>query len=176
MIVKSVQLCAYRNYESLSLIFDSGVNILYGDNAQGKTNVLESIYMSGTSKSHKGSKDKETIRFGKEEAHIRTIVEKQGQEYRIDMHIKKHKAKGIAINQVPIKKASDLFGILNVIFFSPEDLNIIKDGPSERRRFCCQLRIVFLRETLFHSPLCIRIDCHDHIHVSSCNDSQGRFS
>lgn len=148
MIVKSVQLCDYRNYESLSLIFDSGVNILYGDNAQGKTNVLESIYMSGTSKSHKGSKDKETIRFGKEEAHIRTIVEKQGQEYRIDMHIKKHKAKGIAINQVPIKKASDLFGILNVIFFSPEDLNIIKDGPSERRRFLdmelCQLDKIYL--------------------------------
>ena len=148
MIVKSVQLSDYRNYESLDIKFDSGINILYGDNAQGKTNVLESIYMSGTTKSHKGSKDKETIRFGKDEAHIKTIVEKQGIEYKIDMHIKKHKTKGIAINQMPIKKASDLFGVLNLIFFSPEDLNIIKDGPAERRRFLdlelCQLDKIYL--------------------------------
>ena len=148
MIVKSVQLSDYRNYESLDIKFDSGINILYGDNAQGKTNVLESIYMSGTTKSHKGSKDKETIRFGKDEAHIKTIVEKQGIEYKIDMHIKKHKTKGIAINQMPIKKASDLFGVLNLIFFSPEDLNIIKDGPAERRRFLdlelCQIDKIYL--------------------------------
>ncbi|SFQ22267.1 DNA replication and repair protein RecF [Lachnospiraceae bacterium XBB1006] len=148
MIVKSIELFDFRNYESLDLKFDEGVNILYGDNAQGKTNILEAIYMSGTTKSHRGTKDKETIRFGKEEAHIRTIVEKQGKEYKIDMHIKKHKTKGIAINQMPIKKASDLFGVLNLIFFSPEDLNIIKDGPAERRRFLdlelCQLDKIYL--------------------------------
>ncbi|MCR4955836.1 MAG: DNA replication/repair protein RecF [Lachnospiraceae bacterium] len=148
MIVKSVELSNYRNYESLHIQFDSGINILYGDNAQGKTNVLESIYMSGTTKSHKGNKDKEVIRFGEEEAHIRTLVDKKGKEYKIDMHIKKHKTKGIAINQVPIKKAADLFGVLNLIFFSPEDLNIIKDGPSERRRFLdlelCQLDKIYL--------------------------------
>lgn len=148
MIIKSVELSNYRNYESLHLSFDSGINILYGDNAQGKTNVLESIYMSGTTKSHKGAKDKETIRFGQEESHIRTIIEKNSQEYRIDMHIKKHKTKGIAINQMPIKKASDLFGVLNLIFFSPEDLNIMKNGPSERRRFLdlelCQLDKIYL--------------------------------
>ncbi len=148
MIVKSVHLSDYRNYESLDINFDKGVNILYGDNAQGKTNVLESIYMSGTTKSHKGTKDKETIRFGKDEAHIKTIVDKKGIEYKIDMHIKKHRTKGIAINQMPIKKASDLFGVLNLIFFSPEDLNIIKDGPAERRRFIdlelCQLDKIYL--------------------------------
>jgi DNA replication and repair protein RecF len=148
MIVKSVELSDFRNYESLNLKFDKGINILYGDNAQGKTNVLEAIYMSGTTKSHRGTKDKETIRFGKEEAHIRTIVEKKGKEYKIDMHIKKHKTKGIAINQMPIKKASDLFGVLNLIFFSPEDLNIIKEGPAERRRFLdlelCQLDKIYL--------------------------------
>ena len=62
-------------------------------------------------------------------------VEKRGITYQIDMHLKKNKAKGIAINRIPIKKASELFGILNVVFFSPEDLNIIKNGPAERRRF-----------------------------------------
>lgn len=150
MILKSVELNNFRNYESLHMELDSGTNILYGDNAQGKTNILESIYVSGTTKSHKGSKDREMIRFGCEESHIRTIVEKGGVDYQIDMHLKKNSSKGIAINRIPIRKASELFGILNLVFFSPEDLNIIKNGPSERRRFLdmelCQLNKLYLYE------------------------------
>ena len=138
----------FRNYSDMYMEFDKGTNILYGDNAQGKTNILEAVYVSGTSRSHKGSKDKELIQFGQEESHIRTVVERDGLDYQIDMHIKKNKSKGIAINKVPIKKASELFGILNIVFFSPEDLNIIKNGPSERRRFLdmelCQLDKVYL--------------------------------
>ena len=110
MILKSVELNNFRNYESLHMELDSGTNILYGDNAQGKTNILESIYVSGTTKSHKGSKDREMIRFGCEESHIRTIVEKGGVDYQIDMHLKKNRSKGIAINRIPIRKASELFG------------------------------------------------------------------
>ena len=148
MILKSVALSHFRNYDDLYMEFDEGTNILYGDNAQGKTNVLESIYVSGTTKSHKGSKDRELIQFGQEESHIRTVVEKGGLDYQIDMHLKKNKSKGIAINRIPIKKASELFGILNIVFFSPEDLNIIKNGPSERRRFLdvelCQLDKIYL--------------------------------
>lgn len=135
MLVKSLELKNFRNYKTLEMEFDSGTNILYGDNAQGKTNILEAVYLSGTTKSHKSSKDREMIRFEKEESHIRTIVEKNDISYRIDMHLKKNKAKGIAINGVPIKKAADLFGIANFVFFSPEDLNILKNGPAERRRF-----------------------------------------
>lgn len=148
MILKSVELSNFRNYEALQMQFDQGTNILYGDNAQGKTNVLESVYVSGTTKSHRGSKDRELIRFGCEEAHIRTIVEKDSLEYQIDMHIKKNRSKGIAINKLPIKKAADLFGILNLVLFSPEDLNMIKNGPAERRRFLdfelCQLDKIYL--------------------------------
>lgn len=148
MILKSVELNNFRNYESLHMEFDSGTNILYGDNAQGKTNILESVYLSGTTKSHKGSKDREMIKFGCEEAHVRTVVEKDGLDYQIDLHLKKNRSKGIAINRIPIKKASELFGILNLVFFSPEDLNIIKNGPAERRRFLdlelCQLNKVYL--------------------------------
>ncbi len=135
MLVKSLELKNFRNYKTLEMEFDSGTNILYGDNAQGKTNILEAVYLSGTTKSHKSSKDREMISFEKEESHIRTIVEKNDISYRIDMHLKKNKAKGIAINGVPIKKAADLFGIANFVFFSPEDLNILKNGPAERRRF-----------------------------------------
>lgn len=148
MILKSLELNNFRNYETLKLNFDAGTNILYGDNAQGKTNILESVYVSGTTKSHKGSKDRDMIRFGCEESHIRTVVEKNGLDYQIDMHLKKNKSKGIAVNRVPIKRAAELFGILNLVFFSPEDLNIIKNGPSERRRFLdlelCQLDSVYL--------------------------------
>ena len=148
MILKSVALNHFRNYSDLSLEFDKGTNILYGDNAQGKTNVLESVYVSGTTRSHKGSKDRELIQFGEEEAHIRTVVEKKEKIYQIDMHIKKSRSKGIAINKIPIKRAAELFGILNIVFFSPEDLNIIKNGPSERRRFLdvelCQLDKIYL--------------------------------
>lgn len=150
MIIKSIELSNFRNYEHLDITFDEGTNILYGDNAQGKTNILEAAYVSGTTKSHKGSRDKEMIRFDQTESHIKTLVEKNEKEYQIDIHLKKNKAKGIAINKVPIKKASELFGILNIIFFSPEDLNIIKNGPAERRRFIdaelCQLDKIYLSD------------------------------
>jgi DNA replication and repair protein RecF len=148
MIIKSLELENFRNYETLSLNFDSGTNILYGDNAQGKTNILEAIYISATTKSHKSSKDRDIIKFGSEEAHIRTYVVKDGLENRVDMHLRKSKTKGIAINGQKIKKAAQLLGLLNVVFFSPEDLSIIKDGPTQRRRFVdmelCQLDSVYL--------------------------------
>ena len=135
MYIESIELKDYRNYETLSLSFDKGTNIFYGDNAQGKTNILEAVYLCGTTKSHRGSKDREMIRFDAEESHIRMFVKKEGISRKIDMHLKKNKAKGIAIDGIPIRKAGELFGILNLVFFSPEDLNIIKNGPGERRRF-----------------------------------------
>ena len=91
MIIKRLELADYRNYESLHLQFDKGTNILYGDNAQGKTNILEAIYVAATTKSHKGSKDNEIINFDKEEAHIRTYLEKDAVETRVDMHLQKSK-------------------------------------------------------------------------------------
>ena len=148
MIIKSLELMNFRNYEFLDLKFSEGTNILYGDNAQGKTNVLEAIYLSATTKSHKGSKDKDIVRFDKEEAHIRTYLEKEGIEYKIDMHLRKNKSKGVAVDGQKLKKAADLLGLLNIVFFSPEDLNIIKNGPAERRRFVdmelCQLGNFYL--------------------------------
>ena len=135
MYIESIELKDFRNYEYLNMNFDEKINIIYGDNAQGKTNILESMYVCATSKSHRGSKDREIIRFDNDESHIKVNVKKNDMNYRIDMHLKKNKPKGIAVNGIPIKRAVELFGILNIVFFSPEDLNIIKNGPSERRRF-----------------------------------------
>ena len=148
MIIESIELADFRNYETLMLTFDKGTNIFYGDNAQGKTNILEAIYVVATTKSHKGSKDKDIINFNKEESHIRAYIEKDEVKTRIDMHLRKSKSKGIAIDGQKIKKASELLGLLNVVFFSPEDLSIIKNGPAERRRFVdmelCQLDNFYL--------------------------------
>ncbi len=150
MKLKSLKLKNFRNYDLLNLELDERANIFYGDNAQGKTNILEAIYLAGTTKSHRGSKDRDMIKFEKEESHIELIVEKKGIDFCVDMHLKKNSPKGIAINKLPIKKAGELYGIINLVFFSPEDLNIIKNGPSERRRFIdlelAQLDKVYLND------------------------------
>ena len=157
MYIESVQLKNFRNYDSLELTFDKGTNIFYGNNAQGKTNILESLYLCGTTKSHRGSKDKEIVKFGEEEAHIRMMVNRNQINYKIDMHLRKNKAKGVAINGLPIKKASELFGVVNMVFFSPEDLNIIKNGPGERRRFLdmelCQLDKIYLSDLTTYNKI-----------------------
>lgn len=157
MYIKSLELNNFRNYNNLNISFENDTNILYGDNAQGKTNILESIYLAATTKSHRGNKDKEVIMFDHEEAHIKLIVIKQNVPLRIDMHLKKNKTKGIAINGIPIKRASELFGTLNVVFFSPEDLNIIKNGPSERRRFIdmelCQLDKIYVHNLITYNKI-----------------------
>lgn len=147
MKIKSIALKNFRNYDYLSLELDNGINIFYGDNAQGKTNILEAIYISATSKSHRTNQDKELINFNNEEAHVRIIVNKNELDQKIDIHLKKNKRKGVALNGLPINKISNLFGIVNVIFFSPEDLSIIKDGPKQRRKFIdlelCQLDKIY---------------------------------
>ena len=89
MVIKSLKLKNYRNYDLLDITFDPGTNILYGDNAQGKTNILEALYISGTTKSHRGTKDRDIIQFGHEESHIETTVEKRGINFQMDIHLKK---------------------------------------------------------------------------------------
>ena len=110
MFVESIQLNNYRNYDSADVTFSPGVNIFYGNNAQGKTNLLEAVYLSGTSRSHRSSKDKELIRFGTEEAHIRLFFRKQELSHRLDFHLKLKKPKGIAIDGIPIKRTAICWG------------------------------------------------------------------
>ena len=160
MVIESVELKNYRNYNELHIDFDPGTNVLYGDNAQGKTNILEAVYVCATTKSHRGSKDREIIEFGEEESHIKMNLRKDGVPYRIDMHLKKNKTKGVAVNGIPIKKASELFGVVNVVFFSPEDLNLIKNGPAERRRFVdlelCQLNRLYVHSLVQYNRIILQ--------------------
>ncbi len=148
MILKSLELKNFRNYERESFTFDPGTNVLYGDNAQGKTNVLEAVFLGGTTKSHKGNTDNELIKRGENEAHIRYTVDKNGRETTVEFHLHKQGKKGIAIDRIPIRNSEELLGLCHLVFFSPEDLGIIKDGPEIRRRFIdmelCQMNRIYL--------------------------------
>ena len=135
MKIQSIDLKNFRNYPELHLEFEDGIHIFYGDNAQGKTNLLEAVYLSSACRSFRTANDREMIRFQEEEGHVKLFFERQGIRHRIDVHLKKGRAKGAAIDSVPVRKAADFIGFLNVILFSPEDLQIVKEGPGERRRF-----------------------------------------
>ena len=150
MFIKDISLQNFRNYKEAEISFAKGINILYGENAQGKTNVVEAIYMLATTKSHRGSFDKEIISFDEDESHISATLVKKETEHRIDMHLRKNKNKQIAIDRLPIRRSGELMGLLNTIIFSPEDLSIIKSGPAERRRFMdmelCQLSRIYFSD------------------------------
>ena len=157
MQIKSLELADFRNYEYLSVRFDESINIIYGANAQGKTNILESIYMCSSGKSHKGSKEKEIIKEGKTESHIKAQFEGIYGKERVDIHLKAGKGKGIALNRMPVKKISDLYGKIKVVIFSAEDLDIIKRSPSDRRRFLdmeiCQIDSFYVEDLINYNRL-----------------------
>ena len=147
MWVKELSLENFRNFENLRAELSPGVNIVYGDNANGKTNFIEAVYFCATGRSQRASNGRELVRFGQLEAHMQVIIE-DGKCRSIDAHLfRDGKKKGIAIDHIPIKKLNQLFGMLLVVIFTPEDLRIIKAGPVERRTFMdmelCQLSNVY---------------------------------
>ena len=143
MFIKRLQMLNYRNYNALDIELCPNVNVFMGDNAQGKTNILEAIYYCAFAKSHRTSKDKELINWNGEHAFISVDVGRERLDKRIDISILKDGKKSIRINKIKIKKIGELFGNFNVVMFSPEDLRIIKDSPGVRRKFIdmelCQL-------------------------------------
>jgi DNA replication and repair protein RecF len=133
----------FRNYDELFVELDENVNVFIGDNAQGKTNVLEGIYYCGFAKSHRTNKDRELINWNSKDAFIKLYVSKERLDKKIEVKIFKEGKKAININSIKVNKISELVGIFNVVMFSPEDLRIVKDSPGNRRRFLdmelCQL-------------------------------------
>ena len=147
MYIRELSLLNFRNIDSATVSFGKNINILYGDNAQGKTNLLEAIYICSTGRSQKTNIEGQLVKFGYDEAHIRAFVCKELSTDRIDVHIKKDNKKGMAINGLTVRKMSEFFGNLYSVIFSPEDLRLVKGGPSERRKFIdielCQLNKVY---------------------------------
>ena len=135
MYIENLKLKNYRNFKNITISFNKNINIIYGNNAEGKTNILESIYFSATLKSHKNSKDNEIINFDENETFINLNLYKNDKERIIDINLKKNKSKAVAVDKVKIDKLSNYIGFINVIFFAPEDLNIIREGPKIRRKY-----------------------------------------
>ncbi|WP_297714326.1 DNA replication/repair protein RecF [Clostridium sp.] len=143
MFIKRLQMLNYRNYNVLDISLGPHVNVFMGDNAQGKTNILEGIYYCAFARSHRTSKDRELINWNSDNALLSVTVGRERLDKRIDISILKDGKKAIQINKIKIKKIGELFGNFNVVMFSPEDLKIIKDSPGVRRKFIdmelCQL-------------------------------------
>ncbi len=144
MRIDSLSLEGFRNYERQSLIFDSGCNVIYGENAQGKTNLLEAIVYLSCGKSPRAHSDRELIGFDKERAHLLGVVESRERRFKTDITLQRGRRRKMTVNGVTAKTASALSDVLHTVFFSPEDLYLIREGAAARRRFMdgclCQLR------------------------------------
>jgi DNA replication and repair protein RecF len=134
LYLKNLSLTNFRNYETLSLSFDGPIQLFIGNNAQGKTNVLESVYVLALAKSHRTSRDKELIAWDAEYATIRSEVERRYGSVRLELQLTA-KGKRAKINGMEQQKLSEYIGALNVVMFAPEDLAIVKGAPAQRRRF-----------------------------------------
>lgn len=134
MYVKELALKQYRNYEQLQLTFNANIHLFIGDNAQGKTNILEALYVLAFAKSHRTSKDKEWITWQQEFARIEGTIEKKYGPVPLELLISA-KGKKAKVNHLEQRKLSDYVGVLNVVMFAPEDLEIVKGSPQIRRRF-----------------------------------------
>ncbi len=142
----------FRNFSQIRAEFARGINIIHGDNAQGKTNLLEAVFFCATGRSARAASERELVKFGENEAHVRLGFTRDGVTNRIDAGIKlvPKTAKFFSLNQVPLKKIGDLLGRLLIVMFTPDDLNLVKSGPAERRAFMdteiCQLSRVYTNE------------------------------
>lgn len=135
MRVVSVELKNFRNYDSLSLKFSDGINVLVGKNAQGKTNLLEAIYLVAIGRSPRTSKDRDLIKWGSDFAKVNVEITRIGGRKKIEVYLFNNQNKAIKINSFPISKIGELMGEFNCIYFSPDEMRLIKDSPDERRRF-----------------------------------------
>lgn len=135
MYVKSVKVNNFRNYENETAFFVPGVNVIVGDNAQGKTNLIEAVYFAGVGKSFRTARDRELIRAGEDRARVRVQTEKAAGSDVIDFRLDRNEVKRIAINDIPVTRMGSLMGVCSVVLFSPDELKIVKETPAERRRF-----------------------------------------
>ena len=135
MHISSITLENFRNYETETINLSPLTNVIHGDNAQGKTNILEAVYLFSHGKSHRAKTDRELIKFGNDFATLSIDFHDKNRDYTAKMRLMKNGKKSIMINHVKITKLSMLMNYLNAVMFSPEDLELVKGSPSSRRRF-----------------------------------------
>ncbi|MCI7402180.1 MAG: DNA replication/repair protein RecF [Christensenella sp.] len=135
MNIKEIKLINFRNYKEETIVLNEGLNVIVGKNAMGKTNLLESIYCCGIGKSTKTNKYKELIKWGEKYSYIKITLSKKYRNHIIEFSIDDQDKKRVKVDGIPLLKISDLLGILNIVFFSPDEMKLIKESPQERRRF-----------------------------------------
>ena len=135
MQIERLLLKNFRNYKEENICFSPGVNMIYGDNGQGKTNIAEAIYLFSTARSHRTAKERDMIPFGQKEANITLFFKTKKRDMKANFRIFQEHAHEISINDVQKIKNSELIGCFQAVMFSPEDFSFIKEGPSERRKF-----------------------------------------
>lgn len=144
MYIKSIELNNFRNYENIEIDFDQKVNLILGNNAQGKTNLLEAIYISSIGKSFRTSKDSDMVNFSHDSCNVKVRAEKEDFDTAVEITIKKDSKKSIKKDGKIIKRTSQLLENILIVIFSPEDLKIVKDEPEKRRKFIdrelCQIK------------------------------------
>ena len=133
MYIKSIKLNNFRNYSNQEIQLDKEINIFFGDNAQGKTNVLESIFLCAIGKSFRAKKEKELIKIDEEKATVEIEFEKIDRDGKIKIELTNKK--DVFINGIKKNKVSEILGNINIVMFSPDDIEILKSGPAKRRRF-----------------------------------------
>jgi len=144
MMVKSLELDFFRNYAHLEVDFDPRVNLIYGDNAQGKTNLLEAIAYLSAARSHRARYDREMIMMGVDSAFLQGVVDSRNRDFTLEVRLLRGRGRQLWSNGVKLKNAGELSGILTTVLFCPEDLYLIREGGAARRKFLdgaiCQLR------------------------------------
>ena len=135
MKITSLQLLNFRNYKRAAVEFTDGLNVLFGKNASGKTNMLESIYLCSIFKSPRTTKDKEMVLMGEKSATVSLTIQKQFRKHTINLQIDEKGKKKVIVDGIPLNRAGELFGVLGVVFFSPDEMKLVKEAPQERRRF-----------------------------------------
>ena len=135
MYISSLTVDNFRNHTHSTLQLVDGINVLVGPNAQGKTNLLEAIYLSCVGRGWRTVRDHEMVQFGKESALVNVVAEKRFGKVDIAIKLGQGTKKFISINRVPIAKVAELMGQINCIFFSPDELKLVKEAPADRRRF-----------------------------------------
>ena len=150
MFVEKIKLSGFRNYDNAEIKFKNGTNVIYGPNAMGKTNILEAICVMSTTRSHRGAKESEMIKFDKDNALISMDFFSHGKSNQSEMKFFSDKKRQICVNGVYASKASEIIGYINTVVFCPEDLNLVKGSPKERRKML-DMGISQLRQKYFHS-------------------------
>lgn len=135
MKILSLELKNFRNYKSAYVEPGDGLNVLYGKNASGKTNMLESVYLCSVFHSPRTSKDKEMVLMGESRANVRLCIQKRFRKHTVSLQIDEQGKKKVAVDNIPVLRAGELLGVLGVVFFSPDEMKLVKESPIERRRF-----------------------------------------